>query len=50
MSAFIDHCLIGLALTVTDFALLVEGFDAEGGNCCSGEENIGKTNVLWLNP
>lgn len=32
-------------LTVTDFALLVEGFDAEGGNYCSGEENFGKTNI-----
>ena len=49
-SALIEHCLTGHVLTVTDFALWVEGFDAEGGNCCSGEENFGKMNVVGLNP
>jgi len=45
-----DDCLTGHVLSVADFALLVEGFDDEGGNYCSGEENFGKTNVWGVEP
>jgi hypothetical protein len=35
-----DHSLTGHMLKVTDFALLAEGLDGEGGNYCSVQENF----------